>query len=334
MAPFEELPSFSKAIVSSRYLDFHVVSFHLFTLLPVSLYLNEVSYRQHIVGSWWCLGFGFNLLYQSLPFNWHVQSVHLQYSYWYVSLNVIVLSVLLIPSFFYFLVLYSCVLLVHLLNFILVHLCLDISAVTLDITFYKHNFSIYWCWHFTSLGLKTTSFKSLSPHLFTVILNTSQHILRIPSDNFIISASTVKHKSGNSKWKVLCVPPVALFFFCFDVPRFVLFFLFPLCKMCFSLLSRFFVFSFQNFEYDMSYADFLGLFLFEDCSSSWVCKFISLPSLEGVFILMLHTLVYIYVYMHFLYDPYSWYLGYFISERFWFFQSFLSSVNRYFTFSF
>lgn len=94
-------------------------------------------------------------------------------------------------------------------------------------------------------------------------------------------------------------------------------FFFLYVRYYFSLLSRFFVFSFQNFEYDMSYADFFGLFLFEDCSSSWVCIFISFAKFgRGGFILMLHIFVYIYVYMHFLYDPYSWYLGYFISERF------------------
>lgn len=138
-----------------------------------------------------------------------------------------------------------------------------------------------------------------------------------------INQETQREKS------VVFTPTFALFFFFFDVPRFILFFLFPLLFLtAFKIL--FFVFSFQNFEYDVL-CRFLGLFLFEDCSSSWVYMFIYFAKFgRGGFILMLHIFVYIYVYIHFLYDPYSWYLGYFISERFLFFSIFFKFSKQSF----
>ena len=103
-----------------------------------------------------------------------------------------------------------------------------------------------------------------------------------------INQETQREKS------VVFTPTFALFFFFFDVPRFILFFLFPLL---FLTAFKILLFSFQNFEYDMSHADFFGLFLFEDCSSSWVCMFTYFAKFgRGGFILMLHIFVYIYAF--------------------------------------
>ena len=159
------------------------------------------------------------------------------------------------------------------------------------------------------------------------------------------------NQETQSEKSIVLTLTFALFLLFFDVPRFVLFFLFPLCKLLFLTAFKilFFVFSFQNFEYDMSYADFFGLFLFEDCSSSWFCIFISFAKFgRGGFILMLH----IFVYMGHKesdtqfsnWTELNWYtffmihihdtLGTSFLRDFWFFQSFLSSVNSHFTFSF
>lgn len=60
-----------------------------------------------------------------------------------------------VPSvfhFFLFLLSFIVVDYLHIFwNFILLYLCLDVLVVALDTTLYTH-ITVYWCWHFTSLG--------------------------------------------------------------------------------------------------------------------------------------------------------------------------------------
>lgn len=127
-----------------------------------------------------------------------------------------------------------------------------------------------------------------------------------------------------SKWKVLLyLPPVALFFFCFDVPRFVLFFLFPLCKVLF--LTAFKILLCLVFR-------ILNMICLMQISLSCFCLRIAqvlesaylylLPSLEeGIYINATYICVYICIYASFMIHIHDT-LGTSFLRDFWFFQSF------------
>lgn len=152
---------------------------------------------------------------------------------------------------------------------------------------------------------------------------------------FVSFASTVEHKSGNSKEKVCCIYPYfcSIFFF-FDVPRFILFFLFPLLFLtAFKILFFCLVFRISNmivlcrFLWVVSVwglLKFLSLYVYIFCQ---VWK-------RGIYINAAYICVYICIYTLSLWSVFMipWVLHFW--EIFVFFNLFLSSVNSHFTFSF